>query len=104
VIFDPVINSYHRLPMDDLQKLWALIKADLGRARNLLPASADQQSLAQYYEFLEHNELELACDALEEFATDRAVSPEFWFALRDAATKMQLRKDASRYEERAGRS
>jgi hypothetical protein len=90
--------------MDDLEKLWALIKADLSRARNLLPASADEQSLAQYYEFLEHNELELACDALEEFATDRGGSSEFWFALRDAATKMQLRKHASRYEERAGRS
>ena len=89
--------------MGDLQKLWALIKADLGRARNLLPVSADQQSLSQYYEFLEHNELELACDALEESAEDRKVSPEFWFALRDAATKMQLRDHASRYEALAGR-
>lgn len=90
--------------MSDLQKLWALIKADLGRARNLLPASAeDQQPLAQYCEFLEQNELELACDALEESAKDRAVSPEFWLALRDAATKMQLREHTSRYEERAGK-
>lgn len=88
--------------MVDLPKLWALIKADLCRARNLLPASAeDQQSLARYYEFLEQNELELACDALEEFAKGRVVSTEFWLALRDAATKMQLREHATRYEERA---
>jgi hypothetical protein len=90
--------------MADLPKLWALIKKDLCRARNLLPASVeDQQSLAQYYEFLEHNELELACDCLEESATDRVVSAEFWLALRDAATKMQLREHATRYKERAER-
>ena len=85
-----------------LLKLWALIEADLRRARDLLPpAVEDQQSLAQYYEFLEHNELGLACDALEESAKDRIVGTEFWLALRDAATKMQLPEHATRYEDRA---
>ena len=91
------------IPMTDLPNVWASIKADLHRARNLLPdSSPDQQSLNRYYELVEHNELELACDALEESASDRAVSREFWFALRDAATKMQLRENAARYERHAG--
>ena len=45
---------------------WTLIKADLSKARNLLPnPSRDLQALCHYYEFVEHNELELACRALE---------------------------------------
>jgi hypothetical protein len=89
--FSKIAFLYHQRPMANLPKLWALIREDLRRARNLLPHSAEnQQSLAQYSEFLEHNELELACDALEESAGDRFVSAEFWMALRDAATKMQL--------------
>jgi len=88
--------------MTDLPKLWALIKADLLRARNLLPKSYDDsQSLRQYYEFLEHNELELACDALEDSAKDRTVSRDFWLALRDAASKMSLEENAARYQNRA---
>ncbi len=90
--------------MGDLPKLWALIKADLCRARSLLPISDDDgQSLAQYYEFLERNEFELACDALEEAAKDRVVSTQFWLALRDAAEKMQLRENANRYKKRVER-
>ena len=88
--------------MTDLPKLWALIKADLLRARNLLPKSYDDsQSLRQYYKFLEHNELELACDALEDSAKDRTVSRDFWLALRDAASKMSLEENAARYQNRA---
>jgi hypothetical protein len=88
--------------MTDLPKLWALIKADLLRARNLLPNSCeDSPSLRRYSEFLEHNELELACNALEESAKDRSVSSNFWLALLDAAEKMQLEENAARYRSRA---
>jgi len=88
--------------MTDLPKLWALIKADLLRARNLLPNSCDDSSsLRRYSEFLEHNELELACDALEESAKDRTVSSNFWLAMRDAAEKMRLEENAARYRSRA---
>ena len=76
--------------MADLPKLWALVKADLLRARSLLPNSDDLPSLRRYSEFVEHNESELACDALEQSAEDRAVSSEFWLALRHAASKMRL--------------
>jgi hypothetical protein len=88
--------------MDDLPKLWTSIRADLHRACNLLPGSSeDSGSLRQYHEFVEHNELELACDALEESAKDRAVSSDFWLALRDAAQKMRLVENAARYEKLA---
>ena len=70
-------------------------------ASNLLKSSKDPQDLAHYYEFIEHNELGLACDALEEAATGRAVSSQFWLALRDAAKKMQLDDYVTRYERRA---
>lgn len=88
--------------MDDLPKLWSLIKADLLRARNLLPNSCgDAASLRQYKDFLEHNEFELACDALEESAKNHTVSANFWLALCDAAEKMRLEENAARYRSRA---
>ena len=86
--------------MTDLPKLSALIKADLLQARSLLPKSYDDSpSLRQYYEFLEHNELELACDALEDSAKARTVSRDFWLALRDAASKMSPEENAARYQD-----
>jgi hypothetical protein len=88
--------------MDDLPKLWALIRADLHRACTLLPGSSeDSESFHCYHEYIERNELELACDALEELAKDRTVSTEFWIALRDAAQKMRLEVNAARYEKLA---
>jgi hypothetical protein len=86
--------------MDDLPKLWASIKADLHRACNLLPGSSED-TLRLYHEFIEHNELELACYALEESGKDRAVSSDFWLALRDAAQKMRLGENSARYEKLA---
>ena len=88
--------------MDDLPRLWASIRADLHRACKLLPNSSDDsESLRQYHQFVEHNELELACDALEDSAKDRAASGDFWVALRDAAQKMRLEGNAARYEKLA---
>jgi hypothetical protein len=82
----------------DLPKLWASVKADLARARSTLPEDAvGHEAIRFYQEFLDHNELELACDMLDEYADDHPVSKEFWSALRDAAVKMQL-PTASRYE------
>jgi len=64
----------------DLPELWALIRTDLTRARNSLPNhAASHKVIAQYQEFLNHNEL--ACDMLEAYAKDHEVSKEFW-ALR----------------------
>jgi len=85
----------------DLPELWALIETDLARARGTLPEDAlNHKAIRAYQEFLDHNELELACDMLEAYAEDHQVSREFWLALRDAAVKMQL-PSATRYEAHA---
>jgi hypothetical protein len=88
----------------DLPKLWALIRTDLARARQTLPKdSTSHKAIRDYQDFLDHNELELACDMLEAYAEDHEISKEFWLALRDAATKMQLRR-ANRDETNARNS
>jgi hypothetical protein len=85
-----------------LLKLWALIEADLTRARSMLPGSAaGDPGIREFAGFLDHNELELACDTLEDYGEQNPVSAEFWLALRDAAIKMQLSDRASRYEKKA---
>jgi hypothetical protein len=85
----------------DLSKLWVFIEADLARARNTLPEDASShEAIRNYQEFLDHNELELACDMLEAYSKEHPVKKEFWLALRDAAIKMQL-PSATRYEANA---
>ncbi len=87
--------------MSGLHELWASVEADLRRARQMLPESAKfHNAVRQYQEFIDHNELELACDMLELYAEEHSVNREFWVALRDAATKMQLLDHTGRYEQR----
>jgi len=84
----------------NLRSLWTAVEADLLRARNTLPAGAGtHRAVFEFQHYLEHNELELACDMLETYAKDCSVSQDFWFALRDAAAKMELPDRAGRYEE-----
>jgi hypothetical protein len=64
----------------------------------LLNDAANDKEFSQYEDFLSHNELELACDMLESYAETHTVNKEFWFALRDAAAKMELYDRARRYE------
>ena len=86
----------------DLRELWTLIRADLARARNTLPdQAASHEAVVQYEEYLNHNELELACDRLEACAQGQKVSKEFWLALGDAAVRMQLPDRARRYQKYA---
>ena len=60
------------MPDAKLIKSWKITEALLERARRALPAAPAQHEqeaaalLAQYREFLEHNELGLALDILEE--------------------------------------
>ncbi|MGA2374843.1 MAG: hypothetical protein ABSF72_04950, partial [Candidatus Sulfotelmatobacter sp.] len=66
----------------DLPKLWALIEADLTRARSMLPRSAaDDPTIHEFEEFLDHNELGLACDMLAHYGEHNPVSVDFWLAL-----------------------
>ena len=84
----------------NLPILWERIRSDLTRARQKLPSNAaEHDAIRQYDEFLNHNELELACDMLEFYAEKHSVGAEFWIALRDAAEKMELSDRVRRYEE-----
>ena len=82
----------------DLPALWNLIRADLAVARATLPAeAASKRFVIDYQDYLDHNELELACDMLDAYADDHAVSPGFWKALASAAEKMGLAEKAARF-------
>jgi hypothetical protein len=59
--------------------------------------AAGHKAIHHYQDFLDHNELELACDMLELYAEDHRISREFWLALRDAPVKMELPR-ATRYQ------
>jgi hypothetical protein len=70
-----LLREYNQCGPTNPPKLWTLISADLAKARNTLSANAaSHKALAEYQEFLNHNELELACDMLEAYAEDRKVT------------------------------
>jgi hypothetical protein len=100
-----LLREYNQSASMDLPKLWTLIRADLAKARNALPAqAASDQAIVEYQNFLDHNELELACDMLEAYAKDWKPAGEFWLALRDAASKMGLQERARQYRKYAENS
>lgn len=64
--------------------------AGLWRAKGALPPAADaDNAIHGCHEYLDHNELERACDMLEAHAEEHPVSGESWVALRDASVNMQ---------------
>jgi hypothetical protein len=80
-------------------RLWKSIEADLLRAEGSLgEEGSDDPIIKQFREFLEHNELELACSALADYGEIHPAAAEFWIALRDAANKMQLPDRVEAYE------
>ena len=92
------------MPQEELLKLWRTIEEDLGRARQLLPETAIGAAAAmQFQEFLDHNELGLACSALEDCGIDHSPRSKFWLALRDAAAKIGLSEQAEKYQRLADR-
>jgi hypothetical protein len=87
-------------------KLWKITVAYLEHARKKLPESTEKNSdeyqrlLESYHNFLEHNELELALDALEELGDLVQNKGGFWKDLERAATTMELKNRASRFHEK----
>ena len=80
----------------ELVKSWKITETLLQRARQALPdlpAHHEQECaalLAQYRKFLEHDELELAPDILEELGHLISARGEFWRDLERAAENMGL--------------
>jgi hypothetical protein len=98
-----------------LLKSWKITETLLKRARRALPdpSEAHMQEymtlLARYHEFLEHNELGLALDTLEELGHLIPCRGGFWRDLERAAANMglvdklpALRKEFSDALERLG--
>jgi hypothetical protein len=79
-----------------LLKSWKITETLLERARRALPDPSEQHKqeyatlLAQYHEFLEHNELGLALDKLEELGHLIPCRGGFWRDLEKAAENMGL--------------
>jgi hypothetical protein len=77
-------------------KSWKITETLLERARHALPDAPVHheqecaEHLAQYLEFLEHNELELALDVLEKLGHLISARGGFWRDLERAAENMDL--------------
>jgi hypothetical protein len=83
----------HWLNRKRFQKSWKITETLLERARHALPIRHEHEYAAlstQYREFLEHNELELALDTLEELGHLISARGEFWRDLERAAENMGL--------------
>ena len=83
----------------DLRQSWEITSKHLQRASSLLPDQSPK-GIAEFKEFLEHNELECAMRVLEDEGFEAGTS-KFWLALADAAENMQLPKDAAEFRKLA---
>ncbi|MDG9672100.1 hypothetical protein ONV78_30485 [Hahella sp. CR1] len=76
-----------------LEKKWKVTIALLSEARAVLcDYAGGSKYIAEYDEYLDHNELELALDMLEEAALEATSKPpkEIWLKLKEAAKSMGL--------------
>jgi hypothetical protein len=91
------------MPMNIHAAGWGEVRKLLGEARAALPSGGQGQpsppasastplagTLAEFEEFLEHNELELAWDSLASVAERLGASRAVWQYLAQAAALMQL--------------
>ena len=87
---------------EELEKKWKITIALLGEARALLcQCEGVGKYIAEYDEYLDHNELEMALDMLEEAALNSTIRPpvEVWTKLKDAAVSMGLDKRSDFYDQ-----
>ena len=81
------------MPDAKLVKSWKITQTLLERARRALPVQHEPEYaalLTRYHEFMEHNELELALDILEELGQLTSARGGFWRDLERAAENMGL--------------
>ena len=88
-----------------LWKIWGIAEANLKDARRYLVESitdpdAENHSLAQFDEYISHNELGLALDEIAGIAEDLACKAAFWKRLEAAAEAMELTVAAEKYREK----
>ena len=80
---------------------WERTRGHLARAWVELPPGILSNS---YQEFLDHNELGLAMEALAEAGDVRVAGRAFWLALADAASEMDMMTEVRIYQDRANPS
>jgi hypothetical protein len=79
--------------MADLREAWERTRAHLSRASSL----AGSHGLDAFQDYLDHNELQLAADVLDDLGNERGDLPRaFWEALAYAYENMQLEPSARR--------
>jgi len=88
-----------------LWKIWGSAEANLKDARRYLVdaaafANSSEHSLAQFDEYLAHNEFGLALEEIASLADDLPCKAAFWQRLESAAAVMELSEAASAYRER----
>ena len=89
----------------DLQQKWKLIERFLCNARSDLPAEKNPSPefsalLAEFAEFMSHNELGLALESIAAAGELVETKGRFWHSLHLAANKMGLVEQAQEFESR----
>jgi hypothetical protein len=97
-----LIPALEQVLIPALQQSWQVTTRHLEHARMMLPLSAASQpendAIARYKDWLDHNELELALDELEAIGKQQAGSTAFWQELLAAARNMGLTEHVQRYQ------
>jgi hypothetical protein len=70
-------------------EIWDTVRQQLAAARDQL-TNPDDEALGLYEDFLSHNELGLALDAMVDVATAQRAPGDVWRSLSDAAQSMGL--------------
>jgi hypothetical protein len=87
-----------------LIKRWKVIETLLRRARGYLPEEPDDPNVArllqQFTEFIDHNELGLALDTLEEIGEFIHCRGRYWRDLERAALTMDLNERAAAFHKK----
>jgi len=79
--------------MTSLRESWKRTEAHLRRAHE----AAGSPVIADFHDYLDHNELEVAADVLADFGDEREdLAQEFWEALKYAYENMELGDKANR--------
>lgn len=84
----------HDTVQERVSEIWAAARQQLATARSQL-TNPDDQELGVYEDFLDHDELGLALDALVDVATAQRAPSEVWRSLSGAAQTMELEPDDS---------
>ena len=91
--------------MNQYQQIWDEVSKLLKEARGYLDienSSVNEINDTELFEYLKHNELELALDEIEAISDSFEVPKQFWQCLIKAANLMGLKEHSKRYVKLSG--